>query len=399
MSDIADLIDLMSLDQQGHIRGTATEVVLGLSANKTDGKDFFTANLGVVTALVKVTGDTQFAPVAKDAILALTNISSFSSTALKSQMIADGLLESCTKVICDPAGQNADEASMLIANMSRDKDVALKLCDLKGLNGDAIIPELCAIFGKGPAFNPNATYHYLASVLFNVSQTAEGRQQILKRAGEGCVFQRLLPFTTHESSTVRRGGAVGCIRNCCFSSQDHEWLLSDEVNILPALLLPLIGGEELDDEDMDGMPDELQYMDPDKTRESDADMRKMLLETLSQLMTTPAGRQIMRDRKVYPVLREYHKWEPEDDVREACETVVSSLITPEMEDAPAMRAADGDLSKVDVDSAYTAAAAGVEAELNGEAPPPEEKRQFKVGGHDPGYYLKNQADFQVQVGQ
>ena len=43
--------------------------------------------------------------------------------------------------------------------------------------------------------------------------------------------------------------------------------------------------------------------------------------------------------------------------------------------------------------------AGVEAELNGEAPPPEEKRQFKVGGHEPGYYLKNQADFQVQVGQ
>ena len=235
------------------------------------------------------------------------------------------------------------------------QDVALKLCELEGPGGDAIIPELCAIFGKGPAFNQNAAYHYLASVLFNVSQTAEGkkgfggicrlfsffwsmptctqpqcavprrllrrslasraralrdkfrpwllpaggsatprlsferptqcrcnliqpqnninnnittaslsfplfslltalffsrlcfppspglgrvlpvgpllagRQQILRRAGEGCVFQRLLPFTTHESSTVRRGGAVGCIRNCCFSSQDHEWLLSDEV--------------------------------------------------------------------------------------------------------------------------------------------------------------------------
>ena len=67
-----------------------------------------------------------------------------------------------------------------------------------------------------------------------------GRQQILRRAGDGCVFQRLLPFTMHKDSTVRRGGTVGCIRNCCFSSQDHEWLLSDEVapvSLAPSLSL------------------------------------------------------------------------------------------------------------------------------------------------------------------
>ena len=49
------------------------------------------------------------------------------------------------------------------------------------------------------------------------------------------------------------------------------------------VLLPLIGGEELDDDDMEGMPDELQYQPEDKVREPDPDLRKMLLETLLQL--------------------------------------------------------------------------------------------------------------------
>lgn len=94
--------------------------------------------------------------------------------------------------------------------------------------------------------------------------------------------QRLLPFTQFGESTLRRGGIVGALRNCCFDStvsplscaralsavlharparcalvlaqtpclpwQDHEWLMGNEVDILPHLLLPLAGPEELDEE-------------------------------------------------------------------------------------------------------------------------------------------------------
>ena len=34
---------------------------------------------------------------------------------------------------------------------------------------------------------------------------------------------------------------------------------------------------------MDGLPDDLQYLPPDKTREPDVDIRKMLLEGLTQV--------------------------------------------------------------------------------------------------------------------
>lgn len=60
----------------------------------------------------------------------------------------------------------------------------------------------------------------------------------------------------------------------------HEWLLGEEVDLLPALLLPLAGPEEFDEEDNESLPIDLQYLPPDKTRESEADIRKMLVEAV-----------------------------------------------------------------------------------------------------------------------
>ena len=45
-------------------------------------------------------------------------------------------------------------------------------------------------------------------------------------------------------------------------------------------MLPLAGPEELDSDDMDKLPEDLQYLPPDKKREEDADIRIMLMETI-----------------------------------------------------------------------------------------------------------------------
>ncbi len=59
--------------------------------------------------------------------------------------------------------------------------------------------------------------------------------------------------------------------------------MSDAVDLLPKLLLPLAGPEEFDEEDNDKLPIDLQYLGEDKTREQDPDIRKMLLEALTQV--------------------------------------------------------------------------------------------------------------------
>lgn len=87
------------------------------------------------------------------------------------------------------------------------------------------------------------------------------------------VIQRLLPFTEYTDSIIRRGGIVGTLKNCCFDVENHEWLLSSEVDILSYLLLPLAGPEEFDDDDNDKLPVSLQYLPETKQREPDLDIR------------------------------------------------------------------------------------------------------------------------------
>lgn len=38
-----------------------------------------------------------------------------------------------------------------------------------------------------------------------------------------CVVQRLLPLTQYPDSSVRRGGVVGTLRNCCFEHREWWW--------------------------------------------------------------------------------------------------------------------------------------------------------------------------------
>lgn len=76
---------------------------------------------------------------------------------------------------------------------------------------------------------------------------------------------------------------------------------------------------------------DLQYLPEDKKREEDADIRKMLLETLLLLTATKAGRQTLKDKSVYPIMREFHNWEKDVHVTAACEKLVQVLIGDEPE--------------------------------------------------------------------
>ena len=76
---------------------------------------------------------------------------------------------------------------------------------------------------------------------------------------------------------------VHCNKQFNYFTGKHEWLLGDEVDLLPALLLPLAGPEEFDDEDNESLPLDLQYLPPDKTREGNKDIRKMLVEAVFQV--------------------------------------------------------------------------------------------------------------------
>ena len=119
--------------------------------------------------------------------------------------------------------------------------------------------------------------------------------------------------------------------------------------MLPKLLLPLAGPEEFDEEDNEKLPIDLQYLSDDKTRERDPDIRKMLLEALTQVLcsftlknyflilfnikiainqlcATKYGREYLRSKNTYVILRELHKWETDENVMAVLEHLVNIII-------------------------------------------------------------------------
>ncbi|KAM9573706.1 LOW QUALITY PROTEIN: protein HGH1 homolog [Guaruba guarouba] len=205
----------------------------------------------------------------------------------------------------------------LLANLSRERGAARAVLRALGSRWDALLQELAR-----PRPPPE-----LGPLLCNLSQVPEGRRRLLDRSR--CAVQRLLPFTQYRDSTEHRRGIVGALRNCCFEHEHHEWLLSEAVDILPFLLLPLAGPEDLPEEDMERLPPDLQYLPQDKQREEEPDIRRMLLEAIMLLTATGPGRRRVRAMGTYVVLRELHGWEQHPGVRAACERLLQVLIGDE----------------------------------------------------------------------
>jgi hypothetical protein len=227
---------------------------------------------------------------------------------------------------------------MLLANLTKD-DHLKSLLTLtheapKELASTSLtISQLLDLFVKGAdgTYNKAADYDYLSYVFADLAKHEEGRKYFLTRQNYDNVIpiSKLVVFTEHKSD-IRRKGVASTIKNVAFEIDSHGELIGeDDINILPYLLLPIMGNEEYDEEDMLDMLPDLQLLPPDKERDSDPAIIQTHIETLMLLTTTRMGRDILRNIKVYPVVRETHLRVENDDVREVCERLVQVLMRDE----------------------------------------------------------------------
>lgn len=140
----------------------------------------------------------------------------------------------------------------------------------------------------------------------------------------------LVMFTEHASA-VRRSGVSSTLKNCAFVHEAHQLLLTSgkRVNFLPYILLPLCGPEEFDLDDMEKLPEEVQFLPPDKKRDPDPSTRLMLVETLILLCRTRSGRDALRDRGAYPVVKAAHLAEHDEQIQVEEERLVNLLMRDE----------------------------------------------------------------------
>ncbi|KAI8937074.1 hypothetical protein NX059_006292 [Plenodomus lindquistii] len=294
----------------------------------------------------------------------LINISS-DKEVLRALAQDDAFLEILLSRITSPKEPNANEIAMLLANMAKDDSLQrvlkLKRDIPKELSKSAwAMDQLMDCFVKGAegAYNKHADFDYLSYFFADLAKFPEGREYFTTPSEHD---SNIIPITkiqvfTDHASHIRRLGVASAIKNVAFHVPAHPVLMSNlnpdptlpppsiGANLLPYILLPLMGPEEYADDDTEGMLDELQLLEPDKERESDVEIIKTHLETLLLLSTTQEGRTVLRKIKVYPIVRECHLHAEDESVQEACDRVVQIIMRKEEgeeEDIPDMSAAGG----------------------------------------------------------
>ncbi|XP_028303404.1 protein HGH1 homolog [Gouania willdenowi] len=322
-AEVSELLQFLTPGARPDVKGRATDYMLGMSGHR-DGCRFLRSAPDLIRCLFALTSDPSIA-IVKDCYHILINLSA--DETLHQVLVTEvQILPVLLKNLQDPDYVFSDQISSILSNLTRHTPTCRTV--LKVLQEKLGLAELVQIFCT-EGFNKKAKLHYLAPLLSNLTQLPEARSFLM--APDRCVIQRLLPFTQYAASVVRRGGVIGTLRNCCFDYTHHEWLLSDAVDILPFLLLPLAGPEELTEEENEGLPVDLQYLPEDKQREEDPDIRKMLLETLLLLTATKAGRLTLKEKNVYFIMREFDRWEKDVHVSAACEKLIQVLIGDEPE--------------------------------------------------------------------
>lgn len=228
---------------------------------------------------------------------------------------------------------------MLLANLSKwdgIKDAVLRRGQAAPAalrTDDLVLNQLVDLFVKGSdgTFNKKADYDHLAYVFADLAQHAEVRQYLVRRQvyDDAIPLTKLKVFTEHPSE-VRRKGVASTIKNVAFDVHSHAAFLDEDgIDIMPYVLLPITGSEEYpEDESLSMLPD-LQLLPPDKRRDPDASVVRTHVETLTLLATTRAGRDLMRDINVYPVIRETHLRVDDEGVKDACDRLVQVLMRDE----------------------------------------------------------------------
>ncbi|KAL4222372.1 Protein hgh1 [Mactra antiquata] len=305
-----ELYPFLNLSTKEELKTIALENVVGLTGSD-EGCAYLQDSDLLLSGIVTLTEDKR-SDIQEQAFTALINLTTNEATCQRILQLknCENKFSDWLELVLDANYKFADLVCKLLSNLTRSEHCA-KLASNVVLQNDNVKVEKIVLVLCNIAYNENANLHYLAAIMSNLSQVREIRNRIMDK--EQCTIQRLLPFTEFKQSSVRRAGVIGTLKNCCFDTEYHDWLLSEEVDLLPRLLLPLAGPEEFDDDDMDKLPDMLQYLPEDKQRESEPYIRKMLTEAILQLCATKKGRHYVKEKNTYVIMREYYAWERKQD--------------------------------------------------------------------------------------
>ncbi|PVV01360.1 hypothetical protein BB560_004224 [Smittium megazygosporum] len=360
LSLILGLVSFISSDRMD-VRSYATNYISSFSKPGTESFDHLARNPDVLvkSLLLQCRNEPL---LAHDSVKILINVTSVDKP--RGLFDSVGNLQFVVEKILDPNNVIADLYCMLLSNLCKKASICEKLVSLKtdfnkiaalssqdsdtadpakkmkpeSLSSDSqelVLDLLTDYFVRGVtpnSPNPKANFNFLASVFADISATKQGRDYFLTpNAKNEYPISKIIVFTEYKE-VIRRGGSINTIKNVCFAKDSHALLLDPKgINVLPYILLPLCGSDDFDLEEMDQMPEEVQFLPPDKQRETDDVLRLSLIESLILLCTERESREYLREKQVYPIVRQLHLAIPASDVKsgDAIDRLVQLLMREE----------------------------------------------------------------------
>jgi hypothetical protein len=324
---VGELVGFL-LDPKPEVRQIAAQHLKNYTTS-SEGKEIL-RKTPALTNLTRLLGD--ITAVATHAYTCLINLSEEQDFAL--QLVQKPRF--CTMLarnIVDPENKLAALEAMLLCNLTRLEEGCQQVLqvgeEMEGFYFCKMVEVFCRRREEGKKDN----FGWIGTVLMNVTQLPQARKIMLDP--EQRILRDILPDIGH-SNLIRRRGVIGTIKNCCFDQLKHEWLLGEDgLDILPHLLFPLVGPEPFTREEMEGMPASITRLGSNKRREEDLECRRMLVAALGLLTVTKFGREIMRKKKVYPIIRNFHKVESDEKIGDTVTMLVDHLMREEAPTTPA----------------------------------------------------------------
>lgn len=152
-------------------------------------------------------------------------------------------------------------------------------------------------------------YEYAAYTLANVAQVASARDLLLDPTKD--LLKSLAPQLAKDScSAIRQMGLLRAIRNLFMEEENHPSLLAQEMNIYPHFLLPVVGPEITDAEELKALPQPLvQRIQKGTPRDPSTELRRIIMDIVMLCAGHKPSRVMLRSQGIYPVLRDWHKFE------------------------------------------------------------------------------------------
>ncbi|EXB43459.1 hypothetical protein L484_006521 [Morus notabilis] len=205
-------------------------------------------------------------------------------------MVEMGMTKTAMDMLYKPESSIRQLLVMLLVNLTQlDAGITSLLQTEDEKMQGLYVMKLVRSFCRSSSETSEDAFEHVGSILVNISNQEAGRKLLLDPK-RGLLKQIVRQFDS--SSSLRRKGVFGTIRNCCFEaeSQLQNLLLMSEF-LWPALLLPVAGNKVYSEQDTSKMPLELgTVLSIERETVVDPEIRIQALEAIYLISLQEAGR-------------------------------------------------------------------------------------------------------------